>query len=253
MSTLLLRLAAPLQSWGANSKFNRRATNREPTKSGVIGLAAAALGRRREDSIEDLSGLGFAARIDQPGKIIKDFHTAHTFGERKQAAFISDRYYLSDAIFLVGLEGSRETIEQIKTAIKSPVFPLFLGRRACPPVEPIVIDLVEKPLLDALREAPWQASDHYKRKQPEIVHLEIMRDADFGEFGSFDARDLPLTFSQSYRQYAFRRAISEVRGVEVKNEAATRARKDEARASGQMRTEHNPFDELEVSDVPIQG
>ncbi len=44
MATLLLRLAAPLQAWGADSKFETRKTNREPTKSGVIGLLAAALG-----------------------------------------------------------------------------------------------------------------------------------------------------------------------------------------------------------------
>ena len=46
MATLLLRLAAPLQAWGADSKFETRKTGREPTKSGVIGLLAAALGRR---------------------------------------------------------------------------------------------------------------------------------------------------------------------------------------------------------------
>ena len=38
MATLLLRLAAPLQAWGSDSKFETRKTNREPTKSGVIGL-----------------------------------------------------------------------------------------------------------------------------------------------------------------------------------------------------------------------
>lgn len=44
MATLLLRLAAPLQSWGSDSKFETRKTGREPTKSGVVGLLAAALG-----------------------------------------------------------------------------------------------------------------------------------------------------------------------------------------------------------------
>ena len=43
MATLLLRLAAPLQAWGADSKFETRKTAREPTKSGVIGLLAACL------------------------------------------------------------------------------------------------------------------------------------------------------------------------------------------------------------------
>lgn len=62
MATLLLRLAAPLQSWGADSKFETRKTNREPTKSGVIGLLAAALGLRRDDAagLARLNGLHFA-------------------------------------------------------------------------------------------------------------------------------------------------------------------------------------------------
>lgn len=50
MATLLLRLAAPLQSWGSDSKFETRKTDREPTKSGVVGLLAAALGLRRDDT-----------------------------------------------------------------------------------------------------------------------------------------------------------------------------------------------------------
>ncbi len=38
MSTLLLWLEAPLQSWGADSRFGRRATLPFPTRSGVLGL-----------------------------------------------------------------------------------------------------------------------------------------------------------------------------------------------------------------------
>ena len=68
MSTLLLRLAAPIQSWGID-KFERRGTERIPTKSGVIGLVAAALGRRRNDQIEDLNALRFGVRIDKEGKL----------------------------------------------------------------------------------------------------------------------------------------------------------------------------------------
>ena len=37
MATLILRLAAPLQSWGADSKFEVRKTNREPTALLSIG------------------------------------------------------------------------------------------------------------------------------------------------------------------------------------------------------------------------
>ncbi|MDR2354716.1 MAG: type I-E CRISPR-associated protein Cas5/CasD [Clostridiales Family XIII bacterium] len=253
MCTLLLRLAAPLQAWGVGSKFSRRTTNREPTKSGVIGLVAAALGYSRNDSPEELSRLGFAVRIDQPGRIIKDFHTAHTFGKRKRTSFISYRYYLSDAIFLVGLAGSRDLLEKIEAALQNPVFPIALGRRSCPPAPPFVPGIVPKPLPEALREAPWQAADWYKKKQPEEVSLEIVRDAAFGEPYGFEVRDLPLSFSQTYRRYAFRSVVSEPQAVLMKNESTRDAQEDETHADGQTQTEHDAFGELEAYDVPIQG
>jgi CRISPR system Cascade subunit CasD len=50
MPVLLLRLAAPLQSWGVESKFDTRRTLGYPTKSGVIGLVASAMGREDRTS-----------------------------------------------------------------------------------------------------------------------------------------------------------------------------------------------------------
>ena len=76
MSTLLLRLAGPLQSWGDSSRFTRRETRAEPTKSGVLGLLAAAQGRRRTDPILDLAALRFGVRIDQPGRLPAAFQPA---------------------------------------------------------------------------------------------------------------------------------------------------------------------------------
>lgn len=49
MATLLLQLVAPMQSWGSRSRFDDRDTEREPTKSGVLGLVASALGRPRAE------------------------------------------------------------------------------------------------------------------------------------------------------------------------------------------------------------
>ena len=46
-ATLLLRLAGPMQSWGLESRFDQRDTGREPSKSGVLGLICAALGKPR--------------------------------------------------------------------------------------------------------------------------------------------------------------------------------------------------------------
>ena len=75
MSTLLLRLAGPLQAWGYDSKFETRRTGREPTKSGVIGLIAAALGRKRGDSLDDLKCLHFGVRVDKEGELLHDYRT----------------------------------------------------------------------------------------------------------------------------------------------------------------------------------
>ena len=49
MATVLLRLIGPMQSWGTTSRFDERDTGKEPTKSGVLGLVAAALGIDREN------------------------------------------------------------------------------------------------------------------------------------------------------------------------------------------------------------
>jgi CRISPR system Cascade subunit CasD len=234
-------------------------TERAPTKSGVLGLAAAALGYKRDDPIDKLQQLKFAARIDQPGKIIKDFHTAHTFGEKKQLSFISDRYYLSDAIFLVGLEGSREWLNTIETAFRNPVFPISLGRRSCPPAVPIVLGIREQPLMEALLNAPWEASERHKRNQPADVWLEIIRDAEPGELGGFEMRDFPVTFSQSHRQHVFRNVISDVHAVAIRNESSwayTYHKVNDANAtkgtSERAKTKHDPFDELEVEYVSVQ-
>lgn len=43
-SYVLLWLEAPLQSWGYESRFNRRETLGFPTRSGVLGLILCAMG-----------------------------------------------------------------------------------------------------------------------------------------------------------------------------------------------------------------
>ena len=134
MATLLLRLAAPLQAWGADSKFETRKTAREPTKSGVIGLLAAALGLRRDETepLTRLAQLRFGVRVEREGQLLVDFHMARN--EEKDRSYVTYRHYLEDAVFLVGLE-SEDTalLQELAEALTHPVFPLYLGRRACPP------------------------------------------------------------------------------------------------------------------------
>ena len=209
MSTLLLRLAAPLQSWGMTSKFDTRETAREPTKSGVIGLLAAALGRSRTENLDDLKELYFGVRIDQPGTLLRDYHTARQ--KKRTASFVTTRYYLADAVFLVGLEGEENFLQKLASALQNPVFPLYLGRRSCPPAGRIVLGLRERALRQAIEEEPWQASKWYQnriqRKQSGPVKLTIVCDTQPNVPGAFLRRDIPVSFDQRHRQYDFRMVI----------------------------------------------
>lgn len=205
MSTLLLRLAAPLQSWGVASKFDIRDTAREPTKSGVIGLLAAALGRSRTENLDDLKDLYFGVRIDQPGILLRDYHTARQ--KKNVASFVTTRYYLADAVFLVGLEGEENFLQKLAVALQNPVFPLYLGRRSCPPVGRLVLGLRERALRQAIEEEPWQACEWFQDKQLDQVKLTIVCDAQPNEPGAFLRRDLPVSFEQRHRQYGFRMVI----------------------------------------------
>ena len=193
MSTLLLRLAAPLQSWGHESKFERRATGREPTKSGVIGLLAAALGRRRDEPLADLAQLKFGVRVEKEGQVMMDFHTAKA--ESRKDSYVTRRYYLEDAAFLVGLEGDAAFLQTLEAAVNSPFFPLFLGRRSCPPTGQVCLGIRDAALKEALRDEPFPEGE---RTEPYTLLL------DTDKVGAYRQRDLPISFSQQHRKFAYR-------------------------------------------------
>lgn len=200
MSTLLLRLAAPLQAWGTDSKFEVRRTNREPSKSGVIGLLAAALGLRRDADLSKLSALRFGVRVDRNGEVIKDFHMA----KAEKTSYLTYRYYLSDAIFLVGLESEdRSFLEQIERVLRNPCFPLFLGRRSCPPTLPLVLGIREDALETALRGEENQNKDLKSIRQS---HRYIRLDCGVGEQEGAVVQDLPISFNPMKREFGYRRA-----------------------------------------------
>lgn len=152
MKTLLLRLEGPMQSWGSYSRFTERDTGLEPSKSGVLGLLCAALGKPRQESpnnngpfppLAALAALRMGVREDCPGKVGVDFQTAgagklgsRPYGvakanEKTPETVISWRYYLQDASFLVGLESENAKLLSIlHKALSKPVWQLYLGRKS---------------------------------------------------------------------------------------------------------------------------
>ncbi|MFJ4905256.1 type I-E CRISPR-associated protein Cas5/CasD [Streptomyces sp. NPDC093249] len=161
MTGFLLQVGGPLQSWGEHSSFNDRDTVAHPTRSGLIGLIASALGIPRHEAtsgdgpptlFESLGHLRFTVRHDRPGTRLRDFHTVGgglpthrtvptAKGGRRgtgQATIVSDRHYLADAVFSVAVTAPSapdpdHLLHQCASALAAPHWPPYLGRRSCPP------------------------------------------------------------------------------------------------------------------------
>ncbi|MDX2064747.1 MAG: type I-E CRISPR-associated protein Cas5/CasD [Fimbriimonadaceae bacterium] len=198
---LLLRLEAPLQSWGYRSRFTTRDTGLEPTKSGVIGLLCCALGRDRKDSIDDLRSLVMCVRVDRQGDLLSDYQTAGagTFrgsekyfaptsdGGRRNQAILLEKHYLQDASFLVALQGDGDLLSRLAEALQDPVWPLSLGRRSCPPAVPVFVGLRHGAADDVLRTEP-----RHHRCDRDLLRL--IRELPVGEFTGEARRDTPLAW-----------------------------------------------------------
>jgi len=206
MATLLLQCVAPLQSWGTQSEYIVRDTGREPSKSGIIGLLCAALGRERNEPLDDLSRLTMGVRADWEGKILRDYHTITDNTKKTPSTVVSTRYYLADAMFLVGLKGDVDLLQQLHIALKHPRWNLFLGRKSCVPSRPpfLTQGLSEKPLLEALGEYPWLGQNRQKYETIHFLRL-VCEDMDAGnEFH----RDNPVSFERDQRHFHPRRTTT---------------------------------------------
>lgn len=185
MATLLLRLAGPMQSWGTTSRFDERDTQLEPSKSGVLGLVCAALGRDRAEPVDDLAALRMGVRVEREGVPMRDYQTIGgdldlekqrrsvrtASGEFRKDPVVSTRFFLADAVFLVGLEGDGDLLASIRQALANPVWPLALGRKSCVPSLPVYLPegLSERSLQRALSEWPCLLSGELPRESRRVV------------------------------------------------------------------------------------
>lgn len=193
MATLLLRLAGPLQSWGNSSRFEYRDTEYFPTKSAIVGMIAAAMGRSRTESIEDLKKFKLGIRVDQQGVKLYDYQTVKAPYTDK--SFVTRRVYLSDAVFTVGLESeNRAYLEWIRNALNAPYYALYLGRRSCIPSFPIAQNIVDDSLVDALQKSK-------KNNEKNVENMQVLIESDSGEYR---VQDDPISFDSKYRQYGIR-------------------------------------------------
>ena len=173
MKFLALYLRAPLQSWGASSKFGDRGTHDAPTRSGLLGLLAAACGVDKNDAVRDREWLVRAAKLSMTvlafrrGDRMTDYHTVGarydkdnpwqrrmmptTTDGKPRGTDITHRDYLTDSIFGVVFSGDEALLEEMGSGIANPVYGVWLGRKSCIPTEPILAGVFDSE--SAAREA----------------------------------------------------------------------------------------------------
>jgi len=233
MSVLLLRLAGPMQSWGGASRHMTRYTLSMPTKSGIVGLLAAALGRRRGDDLSDLAALRLGVRADQPGPLLVDYHTvsaaSHAPGDPARQRMptasggslkpadsteVTRRYYIADAVFVAALEAQPDVAETLADALRRPRYPLYLGRRSCPPARPVLIGIERDTSLEAaLEQASWQAGPAERARHKSDSHIELdVAVEDPAGTDAFPDQPLPSPpFSRRFAERLVRHATVRIR------------------------------------------
>ena len=211
MPTLLLQCVGPLQAWDTQSNFGVRTTGREPSKSGVIGMLCAALGRPRSEPLADMAALRMGVRVDQEGRVLRDWHTAGKGGYLKASGSIerknlitSTRYYLADAAFLVGFESNDlDLLLNLHAALRNPHWLLFLGRKARVPSEPpyLADGLRDVNLVESLQDYAWIGRS---RKLYDGIGEEVRLMLE-DENGSQVRNDNPISFEKGRRKFTARR------------------------------------------------
>jgi CRISPR system Cascade subunit CasD len=222
VKVVLVRLEGPLQAWSAQGKLGIRDTEREPTKSGVLGLVGAALGVPRDDDtgLAELVSLRMGVRVDAAGTLLHDYHTAGGGMFRGEEYYVhgtsvcvpTHRYYLQGASFVAAFEGDDALVLRVGEALRSPRYAPFLGRRSCPPSVPLLIGVVEGGIRAALEGAPLALA-------PDRGPYRLVCESPSGDG---DVRyDVPMSFGPIERRYGTRYVTTEwVRGPAAKEAVA---------------------------------
>lgn len=214
---LALYFDAPLQSWGYQSRFDRRTTLSYPTRSGVIGLISAAMGRDWGDTdwLASLDTLRLTALVFHKGGRLLDFHTVGGGYDRTTQEFCiphtaegkmrgpgketvpTVREYLEDARFGAVLEGSRAVLEQVAAALDNPQWGVWLGRKACIPAARICEGLYASAAEAEARLVTVAGGQPVRR---------IREATDFAE-GTDTLMDRPMNFQNDQRDFMPRRVV----------------------------------------------
>jgi CRISPR system Cascade subunit CasD len=160
--------------------------------------------------VGDLAALKLGVRADRPGVLATDYHTALDVARASGSStgtVVSRRHYLADAVFLVGLEGDPALLDAVQAALARPVWPLYLGRKAFPPSQSLILPdgLRAGDLRAELAAYPWLGS-RPRRAEPLPPTLQVEWECGPDEQGE-PRQDVPSSFAE--RQFSVRRVRHE--------------------------------------------
>jgi len=176
---MMMRLRAPLISFGGETIDNHGIIRSFPALSMVTGLLANALGWDRSDAAKHnilQERLVMGARLDSGGSLLVDFQTVQlsandkgwtTRGSAEGRAggagtyagpHLRYRQYFGDMDVLLALRlksaDESPTLSELASALDKPARPLFVGRKNCLPTERVMAGWVEADnILNALERA----------------------------------------------------------------------------------------------------
>ncbi len=211
MNTLVFQLRAPLAAWGEVAVGEYRPSAEYPSQSAVFGLLGAALGLHREEesALQGLQqGYRLAMGVLSSGRLLRDYHTSQVPGrtslkKRPHATrrdelllpkedlntILSSRDYRQDASALVAvqaLDSAPHTLEQLAEAVQRPKLVLYLGRKSCPPAEPLfpqVIDTTQvRTAFEQYLQATAQRWEQHAPRAPRPTAQQLVRLAWGDEF-----------------------------------------------------------------------
>lgn len=175
---ILLRLDAPLMSFGGPVIDQEGGTRDAPGQSMIAGLLANALGweHRDHERLQALqAALVYAVRRDQLPVSLHDYQTVDLGqphlksgwtswnrvesrgGGSSSGTHIRKRVFLAGGVYTVAftLRAAPPSLDEVEAALREPARPLFLGRKPCIPSVPLLLGrIAAKTPLEALRMTP---------------------------------------------------------------------------------------------------
>ena len=181
----------------------RRPTRAFPSRSGLAGLLANALGWRYRDADRTTAlqdALRYAVREDRRPHVVRDFQTADLGaigkqgwtrwgtesrgGSAAEGTQPLEKFYLADGKFRVALtvaDGSPASLHEIERALRRPARPLFLGRKGCPPAGLILEGLVSAATpAEALLQIPIDEQDQRRMERDGASSMRVWFDSSDG-------------------------------------------------------------------------